>query len=283
MNPVSVIWCDSSCRGDRPRTISHLVMAAVSVSLTVALVVPARSTTFEDLVEQSTIVIRGTVQQLRAVTMPIVPVSDSTLILSVDAIVLAPVDLGNFARTNVTLIARDPQRVKVGDRADFFVTGLLFGNGLLLVEVGHMAVTDPDTLRARIRAANQRLMLQRLKRRLDSADIVIAGKVTRVRPANLGRRPSHSEHDPDWWEAEVRVQSVEKGAAGDSNMTVLYPNSHDILWSRTPRFAVDQSGIWLLRRQPRLSLLGSTFTALDSLDFVPPSLLGQVHDLIRSR
>ncbi|MBV8978413.1 MAG: hypothetical protein JO261_01200 [Alphaproteobacteria bacterium] len=103
---------------------------------------------------------------------------------------------------------------------------------------------------------SQALSDQELHASIASADIVVVGRVSRIQaPSVPALTPQHqfvSEHNPDWQEAVIEVQQNLKGAKGASEVAVHFPASPDVAWASYPKFAVGQSGTFLLR-QDRVS------------------------------
>ena len=95
---------------------------------------------------------------------------------------------------------------------------------------------------------------KKLESHVAQADAIVAGRVTATKPvARQEGQPPPSEHDPEWWEATIQVQGVEKGQApADGVQTVYYPHSRDIRWFAVPKLDPGKEGVFLLhaRLQP---------------------------------
>jgi hypothetical protein len=143
----------------------------------------------------------------------------------------------------------------------FFTRGSVYGETLGVVEVGR-AAGDPGALRGQVLAADRRARDQILAERLQDAALVVTGKVVETRPAATGPQPI-TEHDPQWWEAVIEVDSVLKGPQPQGNrITVLYPTSLDVMWYEAPRLHKGLDAVWLLYRGQRPGVPGEPFTAL---------------------
>jgi hypothetical protein len=131
-----------------------------------------------------------------------------------------------------------------------------------------------------------------MRRRIEAADVVIAGRVTTVRPSEqtaetaLAEQPSRpiSEHDPQWWEAVIDVESVVKGELEPAPTVVLFPGSMDVLWHAVPKFRPGQEGVWFLHRQQVPPVVDAVFqrvfTVLDRDDYQEKDRLDDVKRLI---
>jgi hypothetical protein len=113
--------------------------------------------------------------------------------------------------------------------------------------------------------AGQRLADEDLRRHAEEAEAIVVGRVTAVEKAGPF---VPSEHDPDWWRATVDVDHAEKGGL-EGSVQVLFPNSRDVMWSRVPKLAPGQTGLWLLHRTTGDEAALAPFTLLDTDDAHP--------------
>lgn len=228
-------------------------------------------------------VVAGSVERLGTTTIPIDPAVQNVGVFRIDEILSGPPVLNGFAGRDITVVFRDLDHVHQGDRAVLFATSWLYGQSLAVVEVGMMDEGEQARMRDEIGQAEQRLSDERLRERLARADLVIAGRVTEIAPLEGEGRVVFTEHDPEWWKAEVDVETVAKGHA-EGRVTVLFPRSVDIAWSQSPKFEPGQAGVWILQRDqtergaPRLRRPG--VTALDPLDFRPLEELPRLRELM---
>jgi len=234
-------------------------------------------------VRDSHFVVAGSVERLGTTTMPIDPAVQNVGVFRIDEILSGPPVLNGFAGRDITVVFRDMDHVHQGDRAVLFATSWLYGQSLAVVEVGMMDEGERARMRDEIGQAEQRLSDERLRERLARADLVIAGRVTEIAALEGEGRVVFTEHDPEWWKAEVDVEAVAKGPA-EGRVTVLFPRSVDIAWSQSPKFEPGQAGVWILQRDqtergaPRLRRPG--LTALDPLDFRPLEELPRLRELM---
>jgi hypothetical protein len=230
---------------------------------------PDRS--IEALLRDSHFVVAGNVERLGAATMTIDPTVQNVGVFRIEEILSGPPVLAGFTGRDITVVFTDLDHVHPGDRGVLFATSWLYGESLAVVEVGMLEEGERATMQDEIGRAGQRLADERLRERLARADLVIAGQVAATALLE-GEGPVVSEHDPEWWQAEIDVESVVKGSAG-KRVTILFPGSVDIAWSQSPKFEPGQAGIWILQRDqaehgpPRHRRPG--LTALNPLDFRP--------------
>jgi hypothetical protein len=157
--------------------------------------------------------------------------------------------------------------------------------------------------------ALQRKADQSLRDRLTAAQLVVTGKVTSVRPVpppavaaaeaalNAGEGSRVSEHDPDWHEAVVQVDTVEKGrlaASANKTVTVVFPASKDVLWHQSPKFRAGQEGVFVLNSTPtdpaaaavvkvRARSQPETYAAPEPTDYQTKDQTDRVRNLIQAR
>jgi hypothetical protein len=221
----------------------------------------------ENLIRQATFVFVGTVVRLNATTMPEVQASESTAVVRVDEIIAAPGAPPDLAGQEITVQLASRDSVKTGEQTTFFTKGWLMGDSLAVIEVGRPAgATNSSQVREQVQATHRKAADEALQEEISSAEAIVAGTVASVRSSNI--RHIGSEHDPDWHEAEITVDSVEKGHVPGHTVVVLFPNSDDVMWQSAPKFRPGQQGVWLLHRsQSKLPGVKDQYTVLKPLDF----------------
>jgi hypothetical protein len=126
-------------------------------------------------------------------------------------------------------------------------------------------------------ALPQNVSDQDLQKHIAGAELVVVGKVSEVRPMPEASRPrSMSEHDPQWQESVVEVESVLKGSSAEKRVVILFPGSIDVAWFGVPKSKVGQEGIWIVRRDQATK----AYAVADPSDFLPRAQLDRVRKLI---
>jgi|SRR5215469_16866161 len=252
------------------------------------------------LMGKSSIVFSGTVSQLAAASFADVPKSPQTIVVRVDAVLKKPVAVSLKKGDSVTVEAKDASAFQEGTRATFYTEGWIFGSGVAVKELGHVLGEAAPTSTAEGSAHGQgeeQLSDQQLMDRMNSSDFVVVGRVTDVRkwivPKTKSGSPLHvTEHDPDWHEAVVEVQSVLKGGKVKGNRVVVrFPNRDDVAWTHSPRFTKNQRGIFCLNRDKAtgvpMTKLGSkdvyVYTCLGHGDALPLSEEARVRALLKNQ
>jgi len=251
------------------------------------------------LAKQSSIVFSGTVSQLGAVSFAGVPQSPQTIVVRVDSVLKKPPAVSLKKGDNVTVELKDPSAFQQGTQATFYTEGWIFGSGVAVKELGHDFNPGGASAAGAARGetalgyTQEQISDQELRDRLNSADFVVIGRVTDVHRWTVPKSATPhrvSEHDPDWHEAVVEVQSVLKGGQVKGNKVVVrFPGRNDVAWVHSPKFEKNQQGIFCLNRDqtsgvPTEKVGGrqvSVYTCLGHGDSLPLSDAPRVRSLLK--
>jgi hypothetical protein len=240
----------------------------------------------ERIAEGSKFIFKGTVRRLRAATMDGVPVTDGTVVVRVDELLESPKEFRGYAGKDITLLLAKGSSAKVGEEAVFFTNGAAYGKSIAVREVGRIDAAGKAAaeLRRQVAGASEKAADRQLAKLITSADLVVAGKVTRVEKSTK-RAPAQpeTEHDPMWREAVISVESVEKGKLEGKTVVVVFPASKDVMWAKAPKFTVGQEGVWLLHKGQFKGVKIDGHTALNPLDFHPKDKAQRVKRLIKAK
>ncbi len=253
----------------------------------------------QELADRSRFIFRGVVQRLGAATMPSVPVTTRTGVVRVEEVLSAPTELGDWTGQEITTQFLGRQRVREGLEAVFYTNGWLYGEGLAVQSLGHEPIRATRAgLASASRGSASASGDRELRRALAQAEGVVTGVVTSVQAppeqavaaaADPTLFQPVSEHDPEWMDAVVRVDSTKRGASEDS-VVVRFPSSRDVRWCQVPKYHLGQKGMFLLHREsaPQLRLAGRSgfatappvYSALGPHDFVPEQDIERVLTLL---
>ncbi len=252
------------------------------------------------LAKQSSIVFSGTVSQLGAVSFAGVPQSPQTIVVRVDFVLKKPPAVSLKKGDNVTVELKDPSAFQQGTQATFYTEGWIFGSGVAVKELGHdfnpggASAAGAGTGETLPGYTQEQISDQELRDRLNSADFVVIGRVTEVHRWTVPKSSTPhrvSEHDPDWHEAVVQVQSVLKGGQVKGNKVVVrFPRRNDVAWVHSPKFEKNQQGIFCLNRDqtsgvPTEKVGGrqvTVYTCLGHGDSLPLSDAPRVRSLLKN-
>jgi hypothetical protein len=202
-------------------------------------------------VRRANIVFVGTVTQVGAASFSAVTATPRTLVVRVEDVLDKPAALHLAVGDSVTVEPLD-STLKSGTRATFYTTGWVFGRGVAVREVAHETMPAQQTLAAQrdsFRQLQRQVTDSTLAERVRGADMIVVGRVETIRaPTNMTQpRRRITEHDADWQEAVIAVDSMIKGPPS-TRVVVRFPGSQDIAWHRLPKFTAGQAGTFLLRR-----------------------------------
>jgi hypothetical protein len=121
-----------------------------------------------------------------------------------------------------------------------------------------------------------------LAQRVAQAEIVVAGVVQSVSRYGGARPNFQSTHDPQWWQATIEVESVEKGKVTGKTIQVLFPNSSDVAWFRSPKLKPGDRGVWLLQNRDPFGKPVPALAVVSPHDAQPTGELEHVRSLLKS-
>jgi hypothetical protein len=237
------------------------------------------------LVEGAGFIFRGKVVRHGAPEQHPVPGAGSqTATVAVGEILRSTDVLRGLAGREVTVVGEHAASTKHGSSYVFFTTCMVLGDHAVLRDLAHFEASA-DAVRD-IEEVVRMVEAQPLHRRVAGAELIVTGTVTASRqaaPPSIHR----SEHDEDWWVATVAVRSVLKGAKTAKEIEVLFANSHDIAWYKSPKLHEGASGIFILRRVDRgeapKGVEHTAYQATDPLDFLPDERLPEVQRALEER
>lgn len=254
------------------------------------------------LMKQSSIVFYGTVSQLGATSFADVPKTAQTIVVRVDSVLRKPPAVSLKKGDEVTVEVKDPSAFQEGTRATFYTDGWIFGSGVAVKELWHEMGPASGELAKAASAdakahgqAQEEVSDQELRERLNASDFVVIGRVTDVHRWTVPKSKIPyrvTEHDPDWHEAVVEIQSVLKGGKVKGNKVVVrFPQRNDVAWLRSPKFTKNQQGIFCLNRDqatgvPTTKLGGkevNVYTCLRHGDSLPMSDEARVRVLLKNQ
>ncbi len=222
------------------------------------------------------------------------PLSHWVVSGSVESVIESPHKTLLEDKDQVTIKMRKKPDFQVGDRIIFYTRHSFYGQGIGVREVGHEILHAPLSAELEVQIKDElkqiRKLLReaRLRERIKGASIVLAGEVEGVRAVETDLNVPVTLHDPNLQEAVIRVEEGLKGAESGQRLSVLFPDSSDILWLNVPRLEKGQKGVFLLREyeHPRKirginkSHEGSYYVALHPLDVLAGSEIDVVRKIL---
>lgn len=235
----------------------------------------------------------GTVQDPETAQPPPGAADRPVASVVVDSVIDAPAALEALAGQHVTVLLGSQPAVGAGEQAVFAVNPVSFGESIVAEEVEHHRVEDaPEHLMALAEVPHRDVVLQQ---RLDSAPLVVSGRVAEVRPvaaaapvaaemADAEPEPV-SEHDPHWMEAVIEVDDALKGEPGEQRPVLVFPASLDVVWARAPKLHEGQEGVFALhpREEHGAAAAAATdaaYVAPSPADVQPAEAAGRISEML---
>jgi hypothetical protein len=232
------------------------------------------------LVEQAGFVFRGKVLGKGAPGVPLGAAEGKSVSVAVEQILRSTEAMSGLRGKQVVVVSEDAAAMEQGATFFFLTNVVVLGDHVIVrgSRVESSRETAEEVTEA-VKLAGE----QPLRRRLNEAQLVITGRVLashRVETPAIRR----SEHDPEWWIARVQVLSVLKGGKVAAEIDVLFANSTDIAWYRSPKLHVGTDGVLLLHpvtAEDAVPEAGrARHKATDPLDFHPIDRQPEVERLI---
>jgi hypothetical protein len=190
-------------------------------------------------------VFTGVVLAEGAATMDAVPLDRGTLVVGVTETMRSPEQVGPLDGFEVTVQLQD-QQVEVGRTYLFGAEGWLFGDGIAVVCTALREHSPALATSARSDVTPDPVTA--IRDRTETAETILTGRVVQLR--EVARRASDpiTEHDPQWCEAVIDVDSVVQGAGDDepNRVTVRFAASRDASWVDAPKVAIGESAVFML-------------------------------------
>ena len=270
------------------------------------------------LARRARLIFLGTVLRLNAATIREIEDKRRTVVARLDEIEKGPPMMAAHVGREITVKLATGEKARAGERVRFFANGWIFGESIAVESVGHTRLEPSRMTRVTAAASRhdapsvkRRFETSDLEERLDGADVVVRGRVlggqlpgsaravARAAAAESAPARPISEHDPEWRDAIVQVESVDKGAPRKNQIVVRFPASDDVRWHRAPKFTPGQEGTFILRRAAPPARAGravrgvralaaaaegdaEAFTALHPDDFQPLDLAQDVRALTQT-
>jgi hypothetical protein len=238
-------------------------------------------TDLRQIIRSARIIFVGSIEKPGASNVSLVPASSRTALVRVREVLDAPRTMGDLRGQVVTVLLAKEGSAQAGQEAIFFTNGWMYGENVAVREVAEIPERDREALRSAIAAERQTVRDEELAGRLKSAVLVIAGQVVSARPTAGAERGPRSEHDPEWWQAEIGVASVMKGRATGKTVTVFFPSSLDERWLLVPKLKEGQKAIFLLQPYRGNDLPAGALVILHPLDVQPEQQTDRVRRLLR--
>jgi hypothetical protein len=199
------------------------------------------------LVRESRFVFSGTVERASSSSLALIPAGSTSSVVRVDRIHSAAPALQSQSGQEVTVLHGDrTDSTGEGYRRVFFTNPILYGETMGVREVGTLdAVGQIEDVHALVARVMEESSMEELRQHLESADAVLQGRVVALVRVSEATAATISEHDPDWWVAEIEVARALKGKH-KGKVRVRYPNSRDVRWYGVPKPREGDEAVFVL-------------------------------------
>jgi hypothetical protein len=208
---------------------------------------------------------------------PAIPAeAGETVVVRIEEVLRSTPVLRGLAGQEALVVSRHAGALRQLKSPILFTEVVSLDRQLLVRDLGHVEASDETTrhVAEAIRDADERP----LRERIAAADLIVAGDVIESREVELPAL-RRSEHDPVWWIALVNETAVLKGRK-PREIVVLFANSKDHVWARSPKLHPPASGILLLFRvkedEVPKEVPRTAYQATDPLDFHPHDRRGDI-------
>ena len=198
---------------------------------------------FEELVslaDEAVFIFTAGIVRANATTVATLPAKNTTVVVSVDDVLKAPVGLRGFSGQEVTVHLREPLRE---GKYVFFADPLAVGNGIAVRERAHIGADE----RGRAAEALERGYVMLIERHAQAAFLVALGTVGQVRPL---LPPAERRARVPWSTAPFEIERVLKGRKNTRRMTLVGPVPASKRLPRAPALREGLHGILFLQRPP---------------------------------
>jgi len=199
---------------------------------------------------EASFVFVGCVREVGASNLGGVEAEPRMVTVDVVEVVLAPNQLGDLRGQTLTVATQDGG-LEPDQEWTFFAKSWHYGETIGVVEIGRTSAVVED-LRAGVIAERLRQLDAEITSRIQSADAIVSGRVLATYPAEDTNGLPGVIDGVEWWNAELWIASVEKGAPPDEGR-IWFPEGGDPEWSVLPKAYPNQTGVWLLHVLPDAS------------------------------
>jgi hypothetical protein len=218
----------------------------------------------------ATFVFEGTLVRRNASTVASVVPNQLTAVVRVDRVLRVPPELEHLTGQQITVQLAAPLAAR--STTAFSTVGWVYGDSLAVIELEREPVADVAGVTPEQQFATA--WNRDTGSRVSSASQIVLGQVVGMGPHPRATRRL-SEHDADWWQADVQVDAVLKGARART-VPVTFANSQDVMWRFAPKLTPAQQAILVLHqgaeelpdRRSRGILLPNDVHAPDKFDTI---------------
>lgn len=199
-------------------------------------------------VTQANIVIDGIVTDIDKASFSAVPHVPNLVVMKITRVLKDPPAISLGVGDQITAALKDTSTLQVG--TELRVQGRLWivGEGIAVQALSEAPVPPSGEIET-FAAANSQEHDENISSRAAAADLIIVGRIKDIQKPLVAANTQGpiSEHDPQWRDAVIEVQSWIKGSAESSSIVVRFPASKDVAFRDYPKFQVGQESTLFLK------------------------------------
>ena len=243
----------------------------------------------DDSVEEAPFMLVVQVLAQGAATMDEVPIDGGTFVVGVVETLASIEAIGDLAGFEITL-QYGPAGLELGETYLVHAQSWLYGDGIALLATRVAPYSDVDT-QAVVESLEEAPRVAVLSRAAE-AELVASGKVVSIKEVGKSENEPVTEHDPQWREAVVEIESVERSAsrAKPEQVTVRFAASDDAEWVDAPKVSVGDRRVFMLGNARKEKAAASRavsgarsdeYSLLESGDALPIEVLDDLRKMMQ--
>ena len=180
-----------------------------------------------------------------AATMDEVPIDGGTFVVGVMQ-TLASIDaVGELSGFEIT-VQYSPADLQLGNEYIVHAHSWLYGDGIALLATNVAAYSD-DMAMAAAEKLQASPALAAMSRAAES-ELVVSGEVVSLAAVKARSSDPISEHNPQWCEAVVDVDTVVRAAGNTkpARVTLRFAASDDVEWASAPKVVIGDRRVFML-------------------------------------
>lgn len=127
----------------------------------------------------------------------------------------------------------------------------------VLVEPNSAARRESEGLASQQKRFQDAAVIREMQQLLRNSDLVIKGRVSRIENVQSNRR-IESEHNPEWWEAVIEIDSCWKGDQQLRTIGLRFPVSEDVHYVNRPQLKVGDEHLYFIKEDQGISMVPKT-------------------------
>ncbi|MCX6249854.1 MAG: hypothetical protein NTX61_03785 [Bacteroidetes bacterium] len=227
------------------------------------------SSNMDGLFQNSDFIFQGKILKMNETNFPGIQKSEKTLIVKVTKIIQSSKDYEDFVNNDVTVVLPDDKKYSLQEGSEYiYFTKIWLIGKTLATKVNEVetSIQNFEQVKNNLTLYQEKTHQDTLKKRVTNANVVALGKILEVKDAEDKRPPNESEHNPTYRIATLQIEELLKGDIKEKRIDFFFSDSYDIRWYKSPKFKVDDQGVFLLSRVAEIKGIKNPLLLTDPLD-----------------